>query len=668
MTKITITPERKADISPDMIGLFFEDINYAADGGLYAELIENRAFSFLECFGDKAVGYTQTPAPSFAWSYLMEGSMMEFFTDGGRSKTNPNWLRFTASSEGDGFLNAAYEGVNVTKGSVYNASVIARVPDGGEINISLSVGDACADLKISGCKWRKYDVQLKALSDLRYSKFTVTFKNAGTADFDFISLIPADAVAGLFRRDLFDMLDDMNPRFIRFPGGCIVEGNGLANRYNWKNSVDGRIEAGIQIPDSLCMDCDYNPTVGDVSERTPNWNRWSVHGNNASQNKLEGKFKFYNQTLGMGFYEYFVLCELLGAKPLPVLGVALACQYQSDELVERSDPEYQRYIQDVLDLIEFANGGADTVWGARRIAMGHEKPFNLELVGIGNEQWQTDKVDFFERYTDFEKAVHEKYPEIKLIGSAGPNVNSIAHESAWKYYSDSAKTNPNHAYAVDEHYYVDTGWLCFNDTFYDNYPRDVKVFAGEYAAHSRMGDYLKENTWNGACCEAAFLTGVQRNSDVVVLASYAPLFARVNYTQWSPDLIWFDDQKAWGSPSYYVQKIFARNMGSYNLESIIETYDKFVYRAVSYDETTKEIIVKLVNSSDRAKDITLSFDGFSLRGKASVIEMTGERNEVNSPDNTDNIVPVCFDMEICENTKILMKPDSFLTIRIPAEI
>lgn len=256
------------------------------------------------------------------------------------------------------------------------------------------------------------------------------------------------------------------------------------------------------------------------------------------ENGYHSVFSHYNQTLGMGYYEFFLLCEALGAKPLPVLNVGLACQYQSYEMVQPGTEAFGQYLQDALDLIEFANGAEDGRWGSVRVAMGHKEPFHLTMLGIGNEQWETEKSGFFERYRLFEECIHAKYPEIRLIGSAGPDITSERYEKAWKYYHGAVKTQKNYVYAVDEHYYVEPDWFYAHTDFYDEYPRDVKVFAGEYAAHPGHTELMEQkNCLGGALAEAAFLTGVERNADVVVLASYAPLFARLGFTQWAPDMI-----------------------------------------------------------------------------------------------------------------------------------
>ena len=381
---------------------------------------------------------------------------------------------------------------------------------------------------------------MTATGDTRKALVAVELTGSGTVDFDMISVFPDNAVDGLFRRDLADMLKAIKPGFLRFPGGCVIEGFDIANRYQWKKSV------------------------GPVEERVENWNRWDTHTTG---------YNHYDQTLGLGFYEYFKLCEYIGAKALPVVSVGIACQYQSSELVDINSAEFQEYIQDALDLIEFANGDINTEWGALRAEMGHPESFGLEMIGIGNEQWETSKVNFQARYERFEQAIHEKYPDMKLIGTAGPSVQSDTYNTAWKWIREKMQQNNNFVYAVDEHYYMQPDWFYKNDDLYDRYPRDTKVFAGEYASRTQnLPNDRFSNTLNTALSEAAFMTGLERNADVVEMASYAPLFARINYTQWSPDMIWFDDVTCYGTPSYYVQKMYGNNAGDYTVKSELSDY------------------------------------------------------------------------------------------------
>ena len=416
--RLKIADRKGNAVSEGMIGLFFEDINYAADGGLYAEMLENRSFEFVDCYGDKGDYYTK-PAPGYGWSAEGDGAVLEFVTGSPLYRENPHYLRFTADREGAGFKNKAYRGIYLRKGEEYRVSFYARMASyTGNFTVCVKKGDTVsAKALIEGRqdpadpwhKWIRYEAYLEAREDVDGADFVLSLDGKGIVEFDFISMMPADAVAGVFRKDLFECLKGLHPGFLRFPGGCIVEGDTLENRYRWKESV------------------------GAPEARKSNFNRWAVHGT-TRENGWHTEYSHYNQTLGIGFYEYFLLCEMIGAKPLPVLNVGLACQYQSYELVEPGTPEFGEFIQDALDLIEFANGSPDTFWGGVRARMGHEEPFGLSMVGIGNEQWQTKEADFFTRYRLFEKAIHEKYPEIKLIGSAGPDIISDHYRDAWSFY------------------------------------------------------------------------------------------------------------------------------------------------------------------------------------------------------------------------------------------
>lgn len=655
--KLKLEKKKGSEMNQEMIGLFFEDINYAADGGLYAEMIENRSFAFYDCYGDQGDYYVK-PDPGYGWSPVWENdgdtADKENRADNGKAagrenradngnaadrenrvddgngagemryvmgsplyRENPCYLRFTAAKPGQGFQNQAYSGIFLEKDKEYRISFYARqVSYEGAFLISVRKdGKSYAEASVvcrsvpknAGRKWTHYELSLKAEETVKGGTFMIALEEAGTVEFDFISMMPADAVAGIFRKDLFERLKELHPGFLRFPGGCIVEGNTLENRYRWKESV------------------------GIPERRRANFSRWSLHGTNP-ENGWHTEYAHYNQTLGIGFYEYFLLCELIGAKPLPVLNVGLACQYQSYELVEVDTPEFQEFIQDALDLIEFANGSPETEWGGLRARMGHPEPFGLEMAGIGNEQWETERVDFFARYRLFEQAIHEKYPEIRLIGSAGPDITSDRYRKAWKFYREAAEGKPAFCYAVDEHYYVKPEWFYEHVDFYDEYPRDVKVFAGEYAAHPVSGMNSPEaNTLEGALAEAAFLTGVEKNADVVILASYAPLFARIGYAQWAPNMIWFDETGTYPTASYYVQKMYGENMGTVLVPMCGQEKElrrEHIYVNLSLEETTGEYILKAVNASKERKPLELlNESGEPLRGTALLKELQRETEE-----------------------------------------
>lgn len=648
--QIMFSEKKKAAIAQDMTGLFFEDINYAADGGLYAEMIENRNFEFLDCYGDKADYYTIYDG-GYGWRLYpqTDAAKMRYVTGSPVAAENPHYLRFCAGQANLGFANKAYDGIALAKGGSYLVKFYARSCDyAGAVTVSVQkegrvIAAETVSLKTGSAReekgWVKYGVTLRAEEEVRGADFVMTLKSAGTVEFDFISMMPKDALAGIFRRDLVELLAELKPGFIRFPGGCIVEGNTLLNRY------------------------DFKETLKAPERRRVNWNRWAVH-NNKPENDFHGTFSHYNQTLGLGYYEYFLLCELVGAKPLPVLNVGLACQYQSFERVEPESEEFKAYIKDALDLIEFANGPVTSKWGAVRKEMGHEASFELELLGIGNEQWETQDARFFERYTRFEQAIHDVYPGIKLIGSAGPDITSDKYTAAWEFYRKKCAENETFAFAVDEHYYVKPEWFYANTHFYDDYPRDVKVFAGEYAAHTDAECAVsRKNTLGAALSEAAFLTGVERNADVVVLASYAPLFARDGYVQWAPDMIWFDDVRAYATPSYYVQKLYSHYKGTVTLDTLggertLEA--EHVFYNVVLDEAEDLIYCKIVNANGYAVEAELSGGCGTRRILWALVLGGGEKDDCNSLESPQKTV-IRKQTDFAGN-KITLEKNSFTVI------
>lgn len=643
---IKIANEPKVIISEDMYGLFFEDINYGLDGGLHAEMLENRNFEAVYACGSRQ-GCTIVPHGKYGWELYEgrgDGSALYIHAKEPLNEVNPHYLVFQCVSEGDSFTNRAYDGLYVKKVLKYKVSFYAKSIRGcADVIVAvkkdgITYAQEMITIEQEGKEWKKYSCELKVSDDLEKADFVVTLCGAAVMAFDQFSMMPSDAVCGVFRKDLVEKLEALKPSFMRFPGGCVIEGNTLENRYQWKNSV------------------------GPVETRKFNWNRWSVY-NKGGNDPLSCYYAHYGQTLGVGYYEYFLLCEYLNAKALPVLSVGLACQFMSTELVPADSEELEEYIQDAIDLIEFANGSADTKWGAVRAEMGHPEPFGLEYLGVGNEQWETEDNEFFKRAKKFEHRIHEKYPEIKIIGTAGPDVSSERYVAGWNFYRTEMKENPNCVHAVDEHYYARPEWLYENVHFYDNYDRDVKVFAGEYACHipglASLMNCPGANTLGAALAEAAFLTGVERNADVVIMACYAPLFARLGYTQWSPDLIWFNGGKSYGTPSYYVQQMYSCNRGVCTLETDWtkdqEEKEGLYFSAVQDADGT--VILKAVNASDEAK--TVSVEGV-CKSKAVITQISGDPAQSNTIYEPENIVP-----KTCktEGGEIVLRPYSFAVIR-----
>lgn len=651
--EIKISNQKGVEIKQDMIGLFFEDINYAADGGLYAEMLENRGFEFLEAFGDAKDYYVKYDG-EYAWSAYpnTQAVQMQAVTGSPHTESNPHYMRIKTKDAGAGIVNQAYDGIYLQKGEKYHVYFWARpVKVEGDFIVKVEKeGKVYAKTQINveeGLEetynfFKRYDVTLTAEADVEKAQFVFALEKPATVELDFISMMPESAVEGVFRKDLYEKLADLKPGFLRFPGGCIVEGNTLDNRYRYKDSLKP------------------------VWERKNNWNRWAVHCNN-EKNNWRGPYSHYNQSLGLGYYEYFLLCEKIGAKAIPVMNVGFACQYQSEEMVAIGSREWQEFVQDTLDLIEFANGDVTTPWGGVRAKMGHPDSFHLSMLGIGNEQWQTEKADFFERYVIFEKEIHAKYPEIKLIGSAGPDITSERYEMAWEFYIEH-KSEENFVYAVDEHYYVKPQWLYDHVDFYDEYDRTIKVFSGEYAAHPIDGMNMPHaNTLEGALSEAAFLTGVERNADVVVLASYAPLFARVGYAQWSPDMIWFDEKQSYGTPSYYVQKMYGNNIGDVTLATgneVKEAWKEKIYYSLSYKENAQEVIVKVVNANEKEQKITWNLEGWNVLDESCHAQLlTGsEPNASNSILEPQKVVTKSLETKVTEG--IVLPANSFAVVRI----
>ncbi len=604
--KITITNKKGVSVNPDMIGLFFEDINYGADGGLYAELLENRSFDFFPTMEFDDI------SPLTAWDKV-GNTVFTSETESPMNNINPQYAHIEGDA-GEGIANRAYEGIYCEKGKKYDFSVYVK----GDAKLKVEIKNDTA-LCASACfetegDWKKYELEIESGETVYDAKLYLTFEETGKCDVDMVSLFPRDTFMGRkngLRADMAQALKDIKPGFVRFPGGCIVEGTVIENRYRWKD------------------------TIGPVEERKINWNRW--------QNGGVGVFAHdYFQSYGLGFYEYFLLCEDIGAQPLPVLNCGMACQYKTGECVPMD--ELDEYIQDAIDLIEFANGDPkENKWAAIRAQMGHPEPFNLVYLGIGNEQWEEN---YFERYEAFQKVIAPLYPDIKLITSSGPSASGKEFDKAYEWLRGKKS---DFAYAVDEHYYVKSEWMFDNANRYDNYDRDgVKVFAGEYACH--IGDNQpKPNSLEAAVAEAAMMTGFERNADVVTLASYAPLFARVNYTQWHPDMIFVNNHEIMLTPSYHVQAMFGNNLPTYTLLFEREE-DSEVYISAGYSEKTQEYILKVANRGGK-KDVVLALpEGVQ---EIEEISLTSENfTDVNTMEYKDKVSPKSFKRPVGGSSEI----------------
>jgi len=608
-TKLTVQVDKPiAEIQPTMWGIFFEDINFGADGGLYAELVKNRSFEFAH----PLMGWTEQKYDRF--SLNKESGFASIFNHSDDEASGARFARVTANADkGYGLTNEGFRGMGIKKDMQYNFSLWARQHEG---NTSLRVelvdeqGNVIGGTTVSptGNQWKEYTASFKATATAAKAKLNVWFDGKGAVDVDMISLFPQDTwkerPKGL-RADLVQLLADMKPGFLRFPGGCIVEGRDLATRYQWKK------------------------TVGKIEDRELIVNRWNTEFNHRPAPD-------YFQSFGLGFFEYFQLAEDIGASPLPILSCGMACQFNTAELVPMD--ELDPYIQDALDLIEFANGPVTSSWGKLRADMGHAAPFNLKFIGVGNEQWGPHYID---RYKVFTKAIKDKYPSIVIVSSVGPFPEGELFDYAAKELKEL------NADIVDEHYYRNPEWFLENSNRYDNYDRKgPKIFAGEYAAQSvATVSPDNKNNWKCAMSEAAFMTGLERNADMIYMASYAPLFAHAEGWQWTPDLIWFDNLRSYGTPNYYVQKLFANNKGTHAL-SILSGTEKLngkngLYASAVWDKNTKEIIVKVVNASDKAQttDIQLS-TGKKVSSNGGLLILKSENLDgVNSLDNPKQISP-----------------------------
>ncbi len=604
-----------------MYGIFFEDINYGADGGLYGEMIMNRSFEF--------------PQNLAGWKSF---GNVEIKNENPPFENNPHYARLSYSGHKEkwtGLQNNGLLGIGVKKDAQYKISFWARVEGGqkSSLRIDLLNNDnniaKTLNTEIISNEWKKYEIVFKSPITDAKSFIRIFLTNRNTVDIEHISMFPVDTWNGRengLRKDLAQALYDLNPGLFRFPGGCIVEGTEMFDRYDWKKSV------------------------GDVENRPLNLNRWQY----TFPHRF---FPDYYQSYGLGFYEYFLLAEDLGAEPLPILNCGLVCQYQNDDITAHAHADsLECFVQDALDLIEFANGDVDTKWGELRAKMGHPKPFNLKYLGVGNEQWG----DIYGEYLEpFVKAIRAKYPNVKIVGSSGPSPDDADGRGFSKLWADMTKLKID---LVDEHYYRSPEWFLSQGARYDNYDRNApKVFAGEYACHVTSG---KNSAW-AALCEAAFMTGLERNADVVTMATYAPLFAHVDGWQWRPDLIWFDNLTTVRSANYYIQQIYGQNPGT-NVLSLTEnnaplTGKDNLFASAVWDANKKEIIIKVANTSEKSKSITIELNGARKNEKLTSAEITSlvvtDKEAENTIEHPNNVVPNVSRTSIANNT---------LTINLPA--
>ena len=598
------TKKAGAPIQNTMYGLFFEDINYAADGGLYGELVKNRSFEFPQAFmGWQTFGNVQ-------------------LKDDGPFERCPHYVVLGWPGHRDrrsGLQNEGYFGIGVVKNESYRFSVWAKALNGkGRIRVQL-IDQYTMDerqefvnthVDITSDKWKKYEVTIKAPKTHNRANLRIFLDGGNSVALEHISLFPVNTFKNRengLRRDLAQALADQHPGILRFPGGCIVEGVDLKTRYQWKN------------------------TIGPVENRPLNENRW----------EYTFDYRFYPdyfQSYGLGFFEFFQLSEDIGAEPLPVLNVGMACQFQNGKDPKGYVPvdQLKPYIDDCLDLIEFANGDTTTTWGKKRAEMGHPAPFNMKYLGVGNEQWDTL---YFERLKPFVKAIRAKYPNIKLIGTSGPDSEGKMFEIGWKAMKEQKVD------LVDEHFYRPESWFLSHGLRYESYDRKgPKVFAGEYACHGRG---KKWNHFETSLYEAAFMTDLERNADVVHMTAYAPLFAHVDGWQWRPDLIWYDNTRMFKTVSYYVQQMYATNKGTNVLKMTMDNKpvagqegQNGLFASAVVDKAENIVIVKVINTSKEKQSVSINLLGLKGAAQAETITLThNEMDAENTLDEPEKITP-----------------------------
>jgi len=629
---ITINVDNSlARVQPNMWGVFFEDINFGADGGIYAELIKNRSFEFAK----PLMGWTVKRAKPNEGDILVV-NRKEVNT------SNPRYLQVNNNQDGLSLSNEGFKGIGIKKGLRYDFSVMYRQAAAGvklRLQLINSKNERIAEGTLApektGTEWHKQAVSFTANATDPKAKFTIIFEGKGKIDLDMISLFPADTwknrPQGL-RADMVQLLADMKPGFIRFPGGCIVEGTDLANRYQWKK------------------------TIGPIENRQLLMNRWNVEF-------AHRPAPDYYQSFGLGFFEYFQLAEDIGADALPILNCGMACQFNTGEVAAMD--ELDPYVQDALDLIEFANGDVNTKWGKMRADLGHPKPFNLKMMGVGNENWGPQ---YLERLAVFTQAIKAKYPDFKIINSSGTDPEGD------RFNLLNTSLRANKADFIDEHYYRPADWFLKNAGRYDNYPRNgSKVFVGEYAVHAdkSLTGHDKSN-WQSALASASLMTGLERNADVVQMASYAPLFAHIDAWQWAPDMIWVDNLQSYGTPDYYVQKLFSTNKGTDVVSITLDNKNIIgqdgLYASSVIDKNTKELIIKIANNGDKSQEIAFDLTGKTkLKTKGTVEELTNTNlMQINTFENPKAVSPQKSTVNVKgKKLHVALKPYSFNVIKIP---
>lgn len=622
------------EISKDLIGIFFEDISYSADGGLYAELVQNGSFEYNPTERDGWGAGT-------AWRFMRPGHSLGYITPMMANpihENNPTYMRLHIERVGHyydfngwtgvGMRNDGFDGIAVKAGAKYDFSVFLRNVDAknkdmrivlvGEKDAVLGEATITADSK----DWKKYTAEITSNADCGHANLQVLCLTTGDVDVDMVSLMPQDTYNGHgLRKDMVEALKGLEPKFMRFPGGCVIHGggDGFWDTYRWKT------------------------TIGPKEQRRGLKNTWGYH-----------------QSMGLGYYEYFQLCEDLGMDALPILPCGVSCQgtnggwgmrTQAQDAVPMS--EMDEWVQDALDLIEWANGDVNTTWGKKRAEAGHPKPFGLKYLGIGNEEKITP--EFEERFKYIYNIVRKKHPEIIIVGTAGPGSHkgNPDFDNGWRIAEETDLA------ILDEHYYEPKEYFINNQANYDNYPRDrkTKVYLGEYAA--------KDRKLQDALAEALYLLGVERNGDVVAMTSYAPLFAKKHHESWNPDLIYFDNSNVILTCSYYVQQMFGTTAGNYYYGDVatIKGGDKYQGTSCVLNTEKRELYIKLVNAAGEAKDASIDLSRFKIKSKATITTMSGQPEQQNYFD-AQPVAPVTKDIKMSKKMTLSVEPYSCSVIRV----
>ena len=629
------------DISPDLMGIFFEDISYAADGGLYAELIQNRDFEYT---ADDHRGWDAKTA----WKLEGEGTTWTIETQAPIHKNNAHYAVLKTTAPGAKLTNEGWDGIPLQKGKKYDFSLFTK--GAGPLRVSLVEGKTIIASKTFKAtkEWRQQKVVLTALQSADKASLVIEPLEVGSVHLDFISLFPQETFKGHpngLRKDLAEVIADLKPRFVRFPGGCATHGQGIDNIYHWQ------------------------ATVGELWERQPDMNIWSYH-----------------QTRGLGFHEYFQFCEDIGAEPLPVLAAGVPCQnswkggagqqgglpFEADLQGKPSPYTYmgkpltmESYLQELLDLIEWANGDAKTSELAKiRAKAGHPKPFNLKYLGIGNEDLISDT--FLKRYHFLIEGIQKVHPEITIVGTVGPFWEGSDYEYGWR--EAKAKNIP----IVDEHYYNSINWYFHHRDFYDNYDRQgTKVYLGEWAS--------KGNNVINALMEAAYLANVERNADVVVMSSYAPLLAKEGHTSWNPDLIYFNNKEVKPTANYFVQRAYGQNAGDKYVYSDLQAsytstdgkltlqsdrLTEYIDKSVVIDSRTGDIIIKVVSLLPTETDLSIALGEGTLNGYNTKADFTVMAGDVNSKGERDWKTNETKTITVSDTFNTRVPANSFSIIRI----